>query len=291
MSDRTAGGRTSGAHRRAAKRAAKRAGRKAARGTVRAARSRGGRFLARGGFAFVGLLHLIVAFLALRVALGGRREHADQSGAVAAIAAAPAGLALLWAGAVCCAALGLWWLSEAVLSSRRAWEGPWTVVTDAGKAAVFLAVGGLFASYALGSRKDSREASQDLTALVLGAPAGQAALVAAGLAVVGSGVYYAWRGLARRFARSEVRPHGRARTPVLAVGVAGYVGKGAALAILGILVVVAAVRLDPTEQTGLDGALRGLAAQPYGTWLLGAIALGLACFGVYSMARAKYGEV
>jgi hypothetical protein len=48
------------------------------------------------------------------------------------------------------------------------------------------------------------------------------------------------------------------------------------------------MRRDPNEQSGLDGALKSLAGQPYGGWILGAVALGLACYGVYSAARAKY---
>ena len=269
---------------------------RAADGTVRAARSRVGRVLARGGFVFVGLVHLIVAYLALRVALGGTArlqgtEHADQSGAVGAIASAPGGLAVLWAGTLCCAALALWWISEAVLDARRPSGGTWDVLRSAGKAALFLAVGGLFLSYALGAGLDSREKAKELTAVILAAPGGQVLLFAIGAVLVGSGVYYVWRGVTRTFLEHEVQAYGRARRPVAAVGVLGYAAKGVALAVLGILVAVATVRHDPTESTGLDGALRGLAAQPYGTWVLGAVALGLACFGIYSIARAKYGTI
>jgi hypothetical protein len=278
-----AGGSTGGA--------AKGAARDAARGTVRAARSRGGRALARGGFVFIGLLHIIIAYLALRIAVGGRSEHADQSGAVQQIAGAPGGLFVLWFAAVCCAALGLWWISEAILAARSSDGGTWDVLSASGKAAVFLALGGLFLSYALGAGKDSREKSQEITATILSAPGGQAVLVILGLVVVGAGVYYVWRGLSKRFMGKEVSPRGRARKPVEAVGVAGYAAKGIALGIVGVLVTVAAFDADPSEQTGLDGALKGLAAQPYGTWLLAAVAVGLACFGLYSVARAKFGQV
>lgn len=266
------------------------AGRAAGQATVRAARSRAGRALARGGFVAVGILHLVVAYLALRIALGFGQERADRSGAVGTVAAAPGGPLALWFGAACCAALALWWLSEAILSARRPGDGTWDVLRAAGKAAVFLAVGGLFASYALGARSDSRAKSQELTATVMAAPGGQWLVLVAGAALVVIGGYYAWRGASRRFVDQEVRAKEPAR-PVTAVGVVGYAAKGAALGIVGVLVVVAAARNDPSQSTGLDGALKGLAAQPYGTWLLAAVALGLACFGLYSIARAKYGEV
>ena len=58
--------------------------------------------------------------------------------------------------------------------------------------------------------------------------------------------------------------------------------------IAGILVVVAAVRSDPSKATGLDTALKTLAAQPYGVVLLVIVALGLAAFGVYCLFDARY---
>jgi hypothetical protein len=72
---------------------------------------------------------------------------------------------------------------------------------------------------------------------------------------------------------------------------AGYAAKGVALAIVGGLFVLAAVRADPEESTGMDGALKLLAGQPLGTVLLLAVALGLVLYGLYSFARAKYADV
>jgi hypothetical protein len=55
---------------------------------------------ARVGFAVSGLLHLLVGFVAIQLALGqaGQAGPADQAGAVAQLAAQPQGLLLLWAG-------------------------------------------------------------------------------------------------------------------------------------------------------------------------------------------------
>ncbi|MDT5193584.1 MAG: hypothetical protein QOH20_338, partial [Mycobacterium sp.] len=46
---------------------------------------------ARGGYVVSGLLHLIIGYLAIRIALGGGGT-ADQSGALAALAAKPGGI-------------------------------------------------------------------------------------------------------------------------------------------------------------------------------------------------------
>jgi hypothetical protein len=57
--------------------------------------------------------------------------------------------------------------------------------------------------------------------------------------------------------------------------------------LVGILVVVAAVTYDPSKAQGLDGALRTLAQQPFGSWLLALVALGFVAFGCYGLAESR----
>jgi hypothetical protein len=58
-----------------------------------------------------------------------------------------------------------------------------------------------------------------------------------------------------------------------------------------VLLVLAAVQYDPDKARGLDAALRAMAAQPYGTWLLGVTALGIAAYGLFSVVQSRYREV
>lgn len=71
----------------------------------------------------------------------------------------------------------------------------------------------------------------------------------------------------------------------------GYIAKGISLAIVGVLFVLAAVQNSASKATGLDGALRSLRQQPAGQLLLTAVALGIAAYGGYSLARARYARV
>ena len=50
----------------------------------------------------------------------------------------------------------------------------------------------------------------------------------------------------------------------------------------------AAATFDPARATGLDGALRAVAAEPHGAWVLVVVAVGLAAFSVYCLARARH---
>ena len=60
---------------------------------------------------------------------------------------------------------------------------------------------------------------------------------------------------------------------------------------VGVLFVAAALKQHVGKTTGLDGALKSLRDLPAGPVILILIALGLACYGVYSFARARYARV
>jgi Domain of Unknown Function (DUF1206) len=102
------------------------------------------------------------------------------------------------------------------------------------------------------------------------------------------GAYHVVKGATRKFLQDLTGHPGVLATRA---GVVGYIAKGIALAVVGILFMAAAAQNSATKATGLDGALRSLRAQPLGSWLLTAVALGIAAYGVYSFARAKYARV
>ncbi len=66
------------------------------------------------------------------------------------------------------------------------------------------------------------------------------------------------------------------------LGTVGYVGKGIAVAVVGVLIVVAGVRSDPDQATGLDGAFDALRDLPAGSVVLVAVGVGFLAYGVYS---------
>jgi type IV secretory pathway VirB2 component (pilin) len=73
--------------------------------------------------------------------------------------------------------------------------------------------------------------------------------------------------------------------------VVGYIAKGIALAVVGALFITAVAQNSSSKATGLDGALRSLRQQAVGPWLLTAVALGIAAYGVYSLARSRHALV
>ena len=72
------------------------------------------------------------------------------------------------------------------------------------------------------------------------------------------------------------------------IGRFGLAARGVTFIIIGGFLISAAVQTDPHQTKGLDAALLTLAQQPYGSWLLGIVALGLVAYGVFCFSRARY---
>jgi hypothetical protein len=85
---------------------------------------------------------------------------------------------------------------------------------------------------------------------------------------------------------------GRAeRLWIRAVGTAGNIARMLITLTIGVLLIGAARAHDPHEAVGIDGALKRLARGPFGSALLVVVAVGLAAYGLYSVAEARYRRV
>lgn len=251
-------------------------------------------WLGRFGGLCYGLVYLVLAWLAVRIAFGDRATEADQRGAVAAIAAEPYGPALLWVVAIGLIAFGAWqillagtgfhWITR---RRDRAARRAGTVF----RALVALAIASLAINLlASGQGGGGNGGQQEMTAKLLSVPGGRAIVMVVGLGfVVGCGLSIR-NGLARRFLRDldTDAMSTSARRTVELLGAVGFPGKAAAYGVIGVLVCIAAVHLDPNQAGGLDKALRTLAARPYGIVLLVAVAVGFAAFGVYCFMDARF---
>jgi hypothetical protein len=251
-----------------------------------AARSSTMTSVAAVGLVVLGVVHILVGVLALSLAWGGGGEEASVSGAFATLAEQPLGTWLLWLCAIGLVGLAIWQISEAVWGHRDK-EGLARVAKRAGnlgKAVAYIVFAVIAARTAMGSRSSGDEAEEGVTASLLGAPAGQFLVGAIGVGIVGIAIYLAHRGVTKSFVKHL---DGRSSDAIVRLGQVGYIAKGVAYAIVGLLFVTAAVQHDPEESGGLDEALTTLRDQPYGQWLLTAVALGLAAYGIYAFAWAR----
>ena len=245
------------------------------------------RTLARLGYLVNGLLHFLIGYIALRVATGTSSRSADQSGALAGLGSAPGGAALLWIATLGLAALGVWQLVQSGFIPGSGDKGKLAHrLVDAGKGVVYFLLAYTAFTFAHGGSTSSSASTVDFSASLLKAPGGRFLLIAVGLVVVVIGIILIAKGATQKFTEDIKMPNGAAGKAVIAVGVAGYVAKGVVLGLVGVLFVVASVTYNPDKATGLDGALKSLAALPFGVVILMVTGLGLMAFGIYSCARA-----
>ena len=160
-----------------------------------------------------------------------------------------------------------------------------------GTAVAYLAISATALVYALGGQSDSSESSQSFSATLLAAPAGVALLVVVGLVVAAIGIAFIVRGIARAFEKHLDLPSGTVRKGIVAFGVVGYVAKGIAVGVAGVLFVVAALTHDPETAGGLDAALHALAGLPFGVLILWIVGAGLVLYGLFCFARARYARM
>jgi len=246
----------------------------------------------RLGLAAYALVHLLIAWTAIQVAWTTDSGKADTTGALRTLGDDTLGTVLLWAVAVGMAALVFWQLLNAFIGHNR--HDGFTLVrkrvTSAGRAVIYAVLAYQAVSVATGSAGGGGNSEESLTAKVMNMTGGQLLVGAIGVAIAGVGVALIARGVTCRFTKDLLPPATTGRTGdlVLALGQVGYIAKGIALAIIGGLFVWAAATHDAQKAGGLDEALKTLLDQPFGAWLLTAIALGIAAFGVYCIAWARW---
>jgi hypothetical protein len=265
------------------------------RGGEGEAPSRGVELLGRVGLVGYGMVHLLVGVIAVQIALGGPSAaggQADQQGALATIAAEPLGLVLIGVIVLGLVAFGIWHGLAAVTGFR--WASGWDRTQKRiGSGARALAVFGVavlgIRLLVTGSSGSSTGGSQQATAGLLALPAGRVLVGLVALVVAVAAIATCWTGVRRDFLEeldsSRLPPW--SRTPFVWVGVAGHVLRAVAFGVMAVLFATAALTANPSRAGGLDAALKTLAEQPFGPFLLIVVAVGFVSFGLYLFGEAR----
>lgn len=252
--------------------------------------------LARAGLVARGVLYVMIGALALQVAFGRKDQEADKQGALTTLARQPLGKILLVVVAVGFAGYALWRFLDAILDT----DGEGTDLSGMAKRAADFARGLLYTSFFVaavrlitGTSGDDQNNEADLTAKVMAAPLGRVAVALVGLAIVGGGVYTGYRAVSKKYRKKlqlgDMSP--TIRKAVTAVASAGLAARMVVFVLIGTFLLRAAIRYDPNQAVGVDGALKRLADRPHGPWLLALVAVGLFTYGLYSFVEARYRRV
>jgi cytochrome b561 len=261
-----------------------------------ASRVRNNRPLAMGariGLAARALVWLLMGVLAIQIALGNSHRQADQQGALAAVAAQPGGKFLLVVVAAGLACYAVWRLVEAAVGPRRDKDDAQARLTALVRGAMYAILCATAVTVLTGSSGSSQDRRQrGMTAQLMQYTGGRWLVGAVGVVVVGVGVYFAVQGVRGDVwgQMDENRMNERLRRPVEVLGVVGNTARGIVIAFAGVFVIAAAVTADPHNSSGLDGALRTLAQESFGPWVLCLAGAGLIAFGLFGFAEGVWAD-
>jgi hypothetical protein len=252
--------------------------------------------LARAGLIAYGAMHLLIGYLAIRLAWGLRGADADQTGALQTLGEGTGGRVLLWVIGLGMLALATWQAGEVLLwwtglLDRARWKRAVLVCCKClAKALVYGVLGVTALLFAVGAGYEADERLRDLTDETLEIPGGAALVFLVAAGVVAVGLYTLVRGFTGGFMKDIDLPAAPDHwEPVIeGIGRVGYVAKGGAFGLVGILLWQAAQSADVSTATGLNGAMTAIAGVAAGPWLLTGVGAGFAAFGVYALARARY---
>ena len=132
---------------------------------------------------------------------------------------------------------------------------------------------------------------QSMIAKLLGTSYGPWLVGAAGVVLVGVGLYQFRKGIKADFVDILTRARRISATATKRIGRYGLFARGVVFGIIGYFLVVTATHSNASNFKGTEGTLEYLASNAYGLWLLGATAGGLLLYGVFAVLMGYYGQV
>lgn len=253
---------------------------------------------ARFGLTAKGVVYCLVGVIAFMAAFEiGRssEQEAGKQGAFRFLLEQPYGKILLGLVAIGMLSYSLW----RFIQTFKDTEDKGTDAKGIGKRIgyafsgfVYLALAFYAAKLVLGSGggSGSGDSRQTLARELLSQPLGQWLLGAVAIGVMATGVYQLYRAFSERYMKkvqaSRLKPEWQ--KTLIRAGKIGYSARGIVWLIIGYMFLQAAMQSDSSEAGGSGKAFQFLESSSYGSYLLGAVALGLICYGVFMFVRAKY---
>jgi hypothetical protein len=250
--------------------------------------------LARAGFLARAAIYAIVGILAIKVAVGAGGTTTNQQGALETIAHQPFGKVLLVLTACGLGGYAFWRFTRAALGhGPEESDSTFDRIAAVGSGIVYAGLCAIAVEILAGSSGGGSGSPRKTTAGIFGWPGGVWLVGAAGVGLVGVGLYQGYRAVTQDFLESSKTEEMGAATRrwVALIGTVGHLARMVVFVLVGAFLLDAAVSFDPNKAVGLDGALARLAHRPYGSYLLGIVAAGLIAFAVYSASDARYRRI
>jgi hypothetical protein len=253
------------------------------------------RILARAGYAAKGIVYIVIGWLAARAAAGNGGKVTDTSGAVRVIGDGPAGTSVLLVIGIGLLGYMLWRLVSAFTDAERRGDNPSSLAVRTGQVFRGIAYGALGVRAlkeiaSINAQGGQGEQAKHWTARLLGMPFGKFLVMGVGLGIIGYAIYQLYRAFSDKVKKNlDLAEAGPTQaTWIVRIGRFGIAARAVVFAMIGVFLLRAANSYDPNKAGGIGQSLAALASGPYGRIVLGVVALGLAAYGLYQIATARY---
>jgi hypothetical protein len=213
--------------------------------------------------------------------------EASPTGAIKEVATVTGGRLLLVALAVGLLLYSLWRLYTAFAPGGSGAEAVATRIGYGVSAVLYFTFS--LTAFALARRPaasaDGNQKVVDLSARVMSHSAGRWAIAVAGLIAIGAGLYRIVKG-AKGDVETELNLAGvsaERRRLIKRLGIVGEIGRGVAISLIGYFLLRSGLDAKPQEATGLDGALRLLTVNRWGSALVAVVGVGFVAYGIFCL--------
>lgn len=250
--------------------------------------------LARAGYTARGVVYILLGLFALTSAFWGGDESSDTSGALSGLLGLPFGRILVGLVAIGLFGYVLWKLLQGLFNADNVDDDAKGFLSRAGQ--LISAGANLFlmltaARLALnGGNAGGGAGEEKASAWLMQQPFGPFLLGLVALGVIAAGGVQIWYGGSGGY-RKRLRLPGGETSVLDRICQYGLIARGLVLVIIGSFLGYAAITASPEQAAGTAEALDYLYSLPFGRFLYGLIALGLAAFGVYGLIQARYRSI
>jgi hypothetical protein len=251
--------------------------------------------LARVGYAGKAILYSIVGVLALQAALGDGGRTTGSRGALATLVRHRYGAIILVVIAAGLFGYAAWRIIDGILDPERRGKSAKGIALRASnvvRGIVHAVLGVQAVRLAMGSARGggSGQAVEQWTGRVLDAPFGTWLVMGGGLVVAGYGLYQVYRAWAAKLSKQLdlSRLSHEAGSWAIKICRVGIGARGVVFAVIGAYLVRAGMAHNANKAADTGEALSAIGQQPFGKWLLAAVAVGLIAYGAYEVVQARY---
>jgi uncharacterized membrane protein YidH (DUF202 family) len=244
--------------------------------------------VARAGYATKGVVYLLIGGLAVAAATGHGGAFGGEQ-AASQVSRAPYGEVLLFLVGIGLFAYALWRFVQALFDPEHRGRIARVGYAVSGVAHSFLGVTAL--ELAMGEPGQRSQAS--FLGRVLASDAGPTVIGLAGAAVLLHAAYELHRAWHGKFI-DEMKTHEMSAaelTWAVRIGRIGLAARSVVSILIGVGLVRAAIRIDPSRAETTGSALREIASQPFGMVLLSVVAIGLCAYGLHNFVEARYRRI